>query len=83
MFFVVSVVTYMPSSIATYLSPQEGGFSMKLEPLIKEYLIEIEVRKYTPKTIRGYRNGLSLFLRFCREKLDVRGFPYKRRKSSR
>lgn len=44
---------------------------MKLEHLIKEYLMEIEVRKYTPKTIRGYRNGLSLFLRFCREKLDV------------
>ena len=56
---------------------------MKLEHFISEYLMEIEVRKYTPKTIRGYRNGLSLFLRFCREKLDVRGFPYKRRKSSR
>lgn len=44
---------------------------MKLEVLVKEYLIEIEVRKYTPKTIRGYRNGLNLFLRFCRENLDL------------
>ena len=44
---------------------------MKLEHFISEYLMEIEVRKYTPKTIRGYRNGLSLFLRFCREKLGV------------
>ena len=44
---------------------------MKLEALIREYLIEIEVRKYTPKTIRGYRNGLNLFLRFCREHLGV------------
>lgn len=43
---------------------------MKLEVLVKEYLIEIEVRKYTPKTIRGYRNGLNLFLRFCKEHLD-------------
>ena len=33
----------------------------------KEYLIEIEVRKYTPKTIRSYRNNLNLFLRFCTE----------------
>ena len=44
---------------------------MKLEVLVKEYLIEIEVRKYTPKTIRGYRNGLNLFLRFCKDQLDV------------
>ena len=44
---------------------------MKLETLVKEYLIEIEVRKYTPKTIRGYRNDLNLFLRFCREKLKL------------
>lgn len=43
---------------------------MKLEALVKEYLIEIEVRKYTPKTIRGYRVGLNLFLRFCKEHLD-------------
>lgn len=44
---------------------------MKLEVLVKEYLIEIEVRKYTPKTIRGYRNGLNLFLRFCKGNLDI------------
>lgn len=43
---------------------------MKLDALVKEYLIEIEVRKYTPKTIRGYRVGLNLFLRFCKEHLD-------------
>lgn len=38
---------------------------MKLESAIREYLKEIEVRKYTPKTIRSYRNNLSLFLHFC------------------
>ena len=36
---------------------------MKTSAAIREYLIEIEVRKYTPKTIRGYRNSLNLFLR--------------------
>jgi len=40
---------------------------VKLELAIKEYLKEIEVRKYTPKTIGSYRNNLSLFLRFCEE----------------
>ena len=48
----------------------KGGSNMKLEALVKEYLIEIEVRKYTPKTIRGYRVGLNLFLRFCKEHLE-------------
>lgn len=40
---------------------------MRLSVAIRDYLIEIEVRKYTPKTIKGYRNNLGLFLRFCEE----------------
>ena len=44
---------------------------MKISTAVKEYLIEIEVRKYTPKTIRSYRNNLNLFLRFCEEEAGV------------
>lgn len=40
---------------------------MKLEAAIKEYLIEIEIRKYTPKTIRGYKSNLYLFLHFIQK----------------
>ena len=40
---------------------------MEIQQGIKEFLIEIGVRKYTPRTIRGYRNNLNLFLRFCTE----------------
>jgi site-specific recombinase XerD len=40
---------------------------MLLSAAIKDYLVEIEVRKDTPKTIRGYRQNLNLFLRFCEE----------------
>ena len=32
---------------------------MEIQQGIKEFLIEIEVRKYTPRTIRGYRNNLN------------------------
>ena len=39
---------------------------MKMEALVREYLMEIEVRKYAPKAIRSHRNDLNLFLRFCR-----------------
>lgn len=44
---------------------------MKISTAAKEYLIEIEVRKFTPKTIRSYRNNLNLFLRFCEEQAHV------------
>jgi len=44
---------------------------MKIRTAIREYLVEIEVRKYTPKTIRSYRNNLSLFLRFCEEEAGI------------
>ena len=44
---------------------------MKISTAVKEYLIEIEVRKFTPKTIRSYRNNLNLFLRFCEEEAGV------------
>ena len=40
---------------------------MEIGMAAKEYLIEIEVRKYTPKTIRSYRDNLNLLLRFCTE----------------
>lgn len=44
---------------------------MKISTALREYLVEIEVRKYTPKTIRGYRNNLNLFLRFCEEEAGI------------
>lgn len=44
---------------------------MKMEALVREYLMEIEVRKHTPKAIRSHRNNLNLFLRFCRDKLGI------------
>lgn len=45
---------------------------MKIENAIKEYLLEIEIRKFTPKTIKGYRNNLNLFLRFCEEVAEIK-----------
>ena len=38
---------------------------MKIEQAIKEFLIEIEVRQFTPRTIKSYRNYLNTFRRFC------------------
>ena len=44
---------------------------MKISVARREYLIEIEVRKFTPKTIRCYRNNLDLFLRFCKKEKKI------------
>ena len=38
---------------------------MKIKVAIKEYLTEIEVRTYSLRTLKTYRNNLSLFLRFA------------------
>ena len=44
---------------------------MKIKHALQEYLLDIEVRKYTPKTIRSYRNNLNLFVRFLDEEADI------------
>ena len=44
---------------------------MLIEVAAKEYLVEIEVRKFTKKTIRSYRNNLNLFLRYCKEEAGI------------
>lgn len=38
---------------------------MKIEAAINEFITECEIRKYSPRTIRGYRNNLYMFQRFC------------------
>ena len=47
---------------------------MKISTAVKEYLIEIEVRKFTPKMIRSYRNNLNLFLRFCEQEAHIQTY---------
>ena len=44
---------------------------MFIDVAVKEYLVEIEVRKFMPKTIRSYRNNLNLFVRYCKEEEEI------------
>lgn len=61
---------YMHASVVPYDCAKEES-CMKIEEAIQEYLIEIAVRRYTPKTQRGYRTNLNLYLHFCREQLGL------------
>lgn len=45
---------------------------MLISTAIQEYLTEIEIRKYTPRTIRSYRLHLGSFNRFLLENTEVR-----------
>lgn len=44
---------------------------MLLENLFTEYLLECQIRKFTPKTIKGYRNCIELLVRYCKEKHSI------------
>lgn len=44
---------------------------MKIKDGIKDWLVECEIRKYTPKTIRGYKTNLNIFLRYCEEEEEL------------
>lgn len=44
---------------------------MKLEDAIKDFLVECEIRRYTQKTLRGYRTNLNVFSRVCEEELGI------------
>jgi integrase/recombinase XerD len=44
---------------------------MKLSAAIEDYLIDNEVRKYTPKTIRGRRINLNGFAKYCSQELGI------------
>ena len=44
---------------------------MNIEKAIKDWLVECEIRKYTPKTLKGYRTNLNIFRRFCEEELQI------------
>lgn len=44
---------------------------MLLEESLKEFLFECEIRKYTWKTIKGYRNGLEFLMNYLKKKQQL------------
>lgn len=44
---------------------------MKVEAAIKDYLVDIEIRKYTTKTINTVRLRLGRFAKYLREELEI------------
>lgn len=44
---------------------------MLLEDLAKEYIYEIQIRNYTPRTIKGYKNNILRFCQFIKNEFEI------------
>lgn len=44
---------------------------MQLNDVLKEFVFEIKIKNYTPKTIKGYRNNNALFFNYLKNKYDI------------
>ncbi|WP_407428657.1 site-specific integrase [Treponema sp.] len=44
---------------------------MTIRAAIQDFLVEIEIRKYTIKTQRGYKTNLNAFVKYCEEELQI------------
>lgn len=44
---------------------------MTIRTAIQDFLVEIEIRKYTIKTQRGYKTNLNVFVKYCEEELQI------------
>lgn len=49
----------------------EGGFFMYLEDVYKEFLFDLEIKSYSPRTIKGYKNNNRAFHNYLKNEFDV------------
>lgn len=49
---------------------------MRIEEAVKDYLLDIEIRKYSPRTIQSYKLKLRQLVNFCKERdvIDIEDF---------
>lgn len=44
---------------------------MLIDDIYREYLYEIKSKNYTERTIKGYKNNLAKFFKYCKEELEL------------
>ena len=44
---------------------------MLLENVVKEFIYEITTKNYTERTIKGYRNNLNKWCKYCNDELNI------------
>lgn len=44
---------------------------MLLEDVVKEFVFELQVKNYTERTVKGYKNNILKFMEYCKQEFDV------------
>ncbi len=44
---------------------------MFLEDVYKEYLYDLDIKNYSPRTIKGYKNNNKAFLNYLKNEFDI------------
>ncbi|MEH7547218.1 MULTISPECIES: phage integrase N-terminal SAM-like domain-containing protein [Bacillaceae] len=44
---------------------------MNFEDIYKEFLYDLEIKNYSPRTIKGYKNNNKAFITFLKNEFDV------------
>lgn len=44
---------------------------MLTKDILKEFVFECEIKKFSKRTIKGYRNNNALFFTFCEKELGI------------
>lgn len=48
-----------------------GFFYMFLEDIYREFLYDLEIKNYSPRTIKGYKNNNKAFLNYLKNEFDI------------
>jgi integrase/recombinase XerD len=62
----------------------KGGFFVFLEDVYKEFLYDLEIKNYSPRTIKGYKNNNKAFINYLNNVFaieEVEGITTKQIKS--
>lgn len=49
----------------------KGEFFMFLEDVCKEFIYDLDIKNYSPRTIKGYKNNNKAFLNYLKNEFDI------------
>lgn len=44
---------------------------MLVDDIVKEFIFELQVQNYTPRTIKGYKNNILKFIEYCKQEFEI------------
>ncbi|EJT6558574.1 phage integrase N-terminal SAM-like domain-containing protein [Clostridium perfringens] len=44
---------------------------MLVDDVVKEFIFELQVQNYTPRTIKEYKNNILKFIEYCKQEFEI------------